>query len=311
MALFEGKTPAERNKMIAAIVLPVLALIFVFKMFSGPSGPSATNVNVNANTKGKARAQAQAQQNANAAPDEAGAGLSILSPIDYTPAAYAGGDAGRNIFAFYVKPTPPPALAPTATPEPPPPPPPYTLSALAPQSIFARTAGFTLQVTGDKFGPTARVYVNDQEVPTQYKSMQQLSATIPASAITSPGQRTVVVRTPDGQFFSNQATLNVMQPPAPTYTYIGFIKRKRAAANTAVLKDAKGELHSVIQGDLVEGRFRVTEISDRGVEVVDKDLNIKHTMPFVDARGLAGSVPGRAPGSIQPPPPSEDGDEEP
>ncbi len=146
-------------------------------------------------------------------------------------------------------------------------------------------------------------------MPTQYKSMQQLSANVPASAIGGPGQRSVVVRTPDGQLFSNPATINVMQPPAPTYTYVGFLKRQRV--NTAVLKDAKGELYSVRQGDLVEGRFRVAEISDRGVEVVDKDLNIKHTMPFVDARGLAGSAPGRVPGSIQPPPPDPEGDEEP
>ena len=138
--------------------------------------------------------------------------------------------------------------------------------------------------------------------------MQQLSANVPASLISGPGQRSVVVRTPDGQLFSNTATLNVMQPPAPTYTFVGFLKRQRA--NTAVRKDAKGELYSVRQGDLVEGRFRVTEISERGVEVVDKDLNIKHTMPFVDARGLPGA-PGRPPGSIQPPPPDPEGDEEP
>jgi hypothetical protein len=143
--------------------------------------------------------------------------------------------------------------------------------------------------------------------------MQQLSATIPASVIAGPGQRSVLVRTPDGQFYSNPATLNVMQPPAPTYTFVGFLKRQRATANTAVLKDSKGELHSVIQGDLVEGRFRVTNISERGVEVVDKDLSIKYTMPFVDARGGPGSAaPGRAPGAIQPPPPpDEGGDDEP
>jgi len=114
------------------------------------------------------------------------------------------------------------------------------------------------------------------------------------------------VRTPDGKLFSNPAQLNVMQPPAPTYTYVGFLKRQRS--NSAVLRDARGELHTVRQGDLVEGRFRVTEISDRGVEVMDKDLNIKHTMPFVNAR--APGSPGQAPGAIQPPPPS-DGDDEP
>jgi hypothetical protein len=312
MALFEGKTPAERNKMIAAIALPLLALIFAYNMLSGPSRPANTNVNVNANTKGKAaaaRRQSQTAPDANARADAQAADLNILTPIDYRPVAYGGGEAGRNIFAFYVKPPPPPAPVATAPPPTPPPPPPYTLAALAPQSVFARTGGFTLQLTGDKFGPAARVYIEGQEMPTQYKSMQQLTATVPASVVAGPGQRSVLVRTPDGQFYSNPATLNVMQPPSPTYTFVGFLKRQ--SANTAVLKDAKGELHSVRKGDIVEGRFRVADISERGVEVVDKDLNIKHTMPFVDARGVPGSAPGRAPGSIQPPPPDPEGDDEP
>jgi hypothetical protein len=184
------------------------------------------------------------------------------------------------------------------------------LAGLTPQSVFARTAGFTLQITGDKFGPGTRVYVGGQELPTQYKSTQQVTANVPASLISSPGARPVQVKTPDGSLYSNEATLNVMQPPSPTYTFIGFLKRAKQSANTAVLKDAKGELYSVRQGDLVEGRFRVTDVSERGVEVVDKDLNIKHTMPFVDARGVVGA-PGRAPGSIQPPPPDPEGDEEP
>lgn len=312
MALFEGKTPAERNKMIAAIVLPILALLFVFNMFSGPSKPApAPNANTNANTKrpNGARPAAGPQQSPaalNAAAEDTGADI---VPIVCCPEPYIDGDAGRNIFAFYVKPTPTPTPVPTATPPVPTPTPPYLLAGLTPQSVFARTAGFTLQATGDKFGPGARVYLGGQELQTQYKSMQQLSAVVPAALISSPGTRPVAVRTPDGKFYSNELAITVMQPPAPTYTYVGFLKRAKQSANTAVLKDAKGELYSVRQGDIVEGRFRVTDISEKGVEVVDKDLNVKHTMPFVDARG----VPGRAPGSIQPPQPpaAEDGDDEP
>jgi hypothetical protein len=313
MALFEGKTPAERNKMVAAIALPILALIFVYYMFSGPSKPAPTTVNSNSNRRpGGARIPA-AEQRApvSAAADADGSDADVL-PINCCPEPYIGGDAGRNIFAFYVKPPPPPAPAPTVEVAKPTPTPDKMLAGLMPQSVFARTAGFTLQLTGDRFGSGDRVYVNGQELPTQYKSPQQLSANVPASLISSPGSRQIKVQTPDGSLYSNEATLNVMQPPAPTYTYIGFLKRARPNNNTAVLKDAKGELYSVRQGDLVEGRFRVADISDRGVEVVDKDLNIKHTMPFVDARGASGLPgPGRAPGSIQPPPPAEDGDEEP
>jgi hypothetical protein len=315
MALFEGKTPAERNKLIAAIALPILALAFVVNMLSGPSKPApATTVNVNANTKtGGARpttATQQAPGSATAAADLEVSAADVV-PINCCPEPFFGSDAGRNIFAFYVKPPPPPTPVPTVPPPVPTPPPDKLLAGLTPQSVFARTAGFTLQINGDKFNSGDRVYVNGQELPTQYKSAQQLSANVPATLISSPGARSIKVQTPDGMLFSNEATLNVMQPPSPTYTFIGFLKRSRPNANTAVLKDAKGELYSVRQGDLVEGRFRVTDISERGVEVVDKDLNIKHTMPFVDARGTAGA-PGRAPGSIQPPPPSEEGgDEEP
>jgi hypothetical protein len=306
MALFEGKTPAERNKMIAAIVLPLIALIFVVRMlFFGSSTPTRTAQTGPTPRPTPRRQQAGPQPLAPTTdtPDDL---VSMMTPVFCCSEFVGGADAGRNIFAFYVKPTPTPnplgAMTPTPTPTPPPP---LVLASLAPQSVFARTAGFTLQVGGDKFGPADRVYLEGQELQTQYRSIQQLTAQVPAAAIASAGQRQVVVRTPDGKLYSNPTTLNVMQPPAPTYTYIGFLKR--AHSNTAVLKDSRGELYSVREGDIVEGRFRVTEISERGVDVVDKDLNIKHTMPFVSASG--GNTTGRIPGTIQPPPPAAEDDE--
>jgi hypothetical protein len=310
MALFEGKTPAERNKLIAAIALPLLALIFVYNMLSGPSGPAPTTANSNNKRAGARPSTAQRQAPGSAPAADAEVAAADLAVVVCCPEPASVGDAGRNIFAFYVKPLRPPTPEPPAATPIPTPPPDKMLAGLMPQSVFARTAGFTLQLSGDKFGPSDRVYVGGQELPTQYKSAQQLTANVPASLISTPGARPVKVQTPDGQLFSNEASLNVMQPPAPTYTFVGFLKRPRPSASTAVLKDAKGELYSVRQGDLVEGRFRVTDISEKGVEVVDKDLNIKHTMPFVDARGGPG-VPGRAPGSIQPPPPAEESGEEP
>lgn len=317
MALFEGKTPAERNKMIAAVVLPLIALIFVVRMLfsSGPSSPTRSATNSNAN----GRRNAQRAQPANANARNANSQADGLAPEDdtasYTPIRCCpppSGDAsvGRNIFGFYEKPiklpTPTETVIPTPTAIPPPP---IPLASISPQSVFAKTGNFTLQLSGDKFGPADRVYIEGQELPTQYRSMQQLTATVPASLITSQGPRSVEVHTPDGKLYSNKLTLTVMQPPAPTYTYVGFLKRTRA--NTAVLKDSRGELYSVREGDIVEGRFRVAEISERGVEVIDKDLNIKHTMPYISSGAGPGRGPG--PGSIQPPPPpsDEDGDTEP
>jgi hypothetical protein len=316
MALFEGKTPAERNKMIAAIVMPLLALIFVVRMLSGgPSGPSraATNTNANARQRAAQRAQNANTRNANAQADDLAADVDLANytPIVCCAPPYGGSDAGRNIFAFYEKPVKPLTPVGIATPTPTPtPPPPITLAALSPQAVFAKTGNFTLQLSGDKFGPADRVYIDNQELPTQYRSIQQLTATVPAALIAAQGQHSVVVRTPDGTLYSNPQMLNVMQPPAPTYTYVGYLKRART--NTAVLRDSKGELYSVREGDIVEGRFRVVEISERGVDVVDKDLNVRHTMPYVVSGTGNNPMQGRVPGAIQPPPPSDDGgDEEP
>ena len=312
MALFEGKTPAERNKMIAAVVLPLLALIFVARMLffsSGPSRPQAPAANANARRTTTTVAGGPAAPQAPAPPD-AGETFIFTRPIVWERPASQGGEAGRNIFTFYVPPQPPARPAPTEPAPTPTPPPPLLLAGLSPPNVYARTAGFTLQLSGDKFTPEARVYLDGQEQPTQYRSAQQLTANVPAAMIAAPGARRVEVRTPDGQLYSNDATLNVMQPPAPTYTYIGLLSRR--SYETAVLKDQRGELYSVRAGDLVEGRFRVTAINEKSVEVVDKDLNIKHNMAFVEPRSTSGP-PGRAPGAIQPPPPpaADDDDDEP
>src|SRR5688500_16869880 len=128
MALFEGKTPAERNKMIAAMALPLLALILVYQMFSGPSRPGGARPSPTPKGKATPRANGQAPQSAAAQPDEGSLLVSQMTPIVCCPGPAGGDDAGRNIFAFYVKPPAPAAAAPTMTPEPTPPPPPITLS---------------------------------------------------------------------------------------------------------------------------------------------------------------------------------------
>jgi hypothetical protein len=302
MALFEGKTPAERNKLLAALALPALALIFVVRMLFFSSGPARPQTPANNNSNRRTNTTSmRAPAPQNPAEAEAADDLLLARPVSWQPASSAGHAAGRNIFAFYVPPPPKPTPAAPEVPATPAPTPPLVLAGISPPQVYARTGNFKLQVSGDKFTPAARVYLDGQEQPTQFGGPQQLTASVPAAVVAAPGARKVEVRTPDGQLYSNEATLNVMQPPAPTYTYIGLLSRR--SYETAVLKDQRGELYSVRAGDLVEGRFRVTGINDRGVEVVDKDLNIKHTMPFVESRAAGG---GRVPGAIQPPPPPEE-----
>jgi hypothetical protein len=313
MALFEGKTPAERNKTIAALVFGLIAVVVLGRMFFGSSGTTTTPTNNN---------RRQTARNANAAPGAAGnAGPedridTAPQPVTYERVVYDGGEAGRNIFAFFARPQPSttgavPVVTETPTPTPTPPPP-LLLAALTPQGVYAQTGEFSLKISGDKFTPAVRVYVESQEVPTQFNGPQQLTATVPPFLITAPGNRQIAVRTPDNVLYSNQATLNVMQPPVPTYTYIGYISRPRNN-ETAVLKDQKNDLLSVQKNDIVGGRFQIIGITARAVELQDKDLKIKHTLPYIIGGAPSGPIPR---GAIQPPPPPASdeggsGDEEP
>jgi hypothetical protein len=311
MALFEGKTPAERNKMIAAAVLGLLAIVFMWRMlFGGTTKKTPTNAKATASpARGASAPRAGGALAGTPEPDP-----SLIPPtkVVYTRVDPGSADAGRNIFAFYVKPQPTPKPSvedvPPATPTPTPP---LLIASLSTQSVFARTGDFQLQVSGDKFTPAVRIYIDGQELQTQVSSGQQVSTTVPAAIISSPGARQVQVRTPDGQLYSNTATLNVMQPPAPTMTFVGFIGRPGYKNETAVLKNQKNELMSVKLNDLVEGRFRVTNISDRMVELTDKDLKVKHTLPYVEGARAGANPPGYRP--PQPPPKTDDeeGDEEP
>lgn len=312
MPLFEGKTPAERNKTIAALVFGLLAVLLLGRMFFGSTGTTTT-------TNNNRRTTAQQRP---AAPGPAAPGgvreeqiQTPPQPVVVEKVSYGGGEPGRNIFAFSARPVgasagPKPAetVAPPPTPTPTPP---LLLSGLTPQSVYAQTGEFKLQVTGDKFTPESRVYVDGQDVPTQFSGPQQLSASVPAASIGVPGNRIIVVRTPDGQLYSNQASLNVMQPPVPAYTFIGYISPQRGAGEKALLKDQKNDLLSVQVNDLVGGRYRVTNISARTVDLVDKDLKIKHSIPYLAAGQPGGRGP--QPGTIQPAPPADEdvGDEEP
>lgn len=306
MALFEGKTPAERNKMIAAIALGVCAVFLIGRMLFGSSSTPRRPT-----PQPRPTPRSTAQQAAEDPAVEDAEQIPLI-PVVFQRTPYDGADVGRNIFAYYVRPigTPNPNTGVVTEPTPPPatptPTPPLSLASIMPQSVYARTGNFTLQVAGDKFTPATRVFVDGQEMPTQFGSPQQLSANVPAALITAPGVRQIIARTPDNQLYSNNATLNVMQPPAPTFTYVGFLSRKRF--NTAVLRDPKGELYSVQANDTVERRFLVTEISERGVGLVDKELNIRHTLPLLDPRSNAAGARSSI-GSIPPPPPKPDDDD--
>ena len=239
MQLSDVKNPAERNKLIGAGVLGVVAILLLWWTFFGFGGSSSNTT--------QRRTPAPTPQTGNQPPQQAqsttqpqsvveiqGDILDRLTPISFTNTAVGVPPARRNIFAFY---EPPPPVVVTSTPTPTPTPtPPVLLAALTPAMVFARTADFTLEVTGDKFAPGLRISVDNNDLQTRYIGPQQLSATVPASMIATPGSRQVMVHSADGKIYSNAATLNIGAPPVPNYSYIGIIGTPRFI-DTAILQD--------------------------------------------------------------------------
>lgn len=206
-----------------------------------------------------------------------GTDLDRLRPVPTQYAEVSVPEARRNIFIYYEKPVQPVATPSVPTPTPTPIPP-VLLANLSPSNVYARTADFTLEISGDKFTTQLRVLIDNNELPTRYAGPQQLSTLVPASLIANPGERQVMLRSADGKLYSNTATLNVAAPPTPNYSYIGIIGTPRYV-DTAILQD-KGskETLNVQRGDLLGGRFRVTSISEKEVVVVDNTLKVKHTL---------------------------------
>lgn len=298
MAVVEGKTQSERNKMIAAITLGVIALFALwYAFFSSPSTPTKT-ANRNSNTRTTTTTQTQTTQTVQrTAPlptveDERNlVEQEMPQPIPVSLALPSVPEAKRNIFAFYVPPPPTPKPEkPTPTPTPTPPPP-QLLASISPANVFARTGDFKLDVNGDKFTPDSRITIDGSEIPTRFINAQQLSATVPAAFIAGEGARSVSVHTPDGRLYSNVTSLSVMAPPVPNFSFVGILGR-RSSNDTAVVQDKNSkDLLNVQRGDIVGGRFRVTSISERELVLTDTTLRIKHTIPFTVTSANSGPQP--------------------
>jgi hypothetical protein len=285
MQLFDPNNPNEKKKMIAAGVLGLAAVLVLGYVFFG--GSSTKPGNPRQIAAGSTPTPTKTSSQPEPSPDDP----SIYQPIEYPNTVPAVSEADRNIFAYY-EPPPPPVKVPYVPTPTPVPPPPLSISSVAPSNVYARTpADFSLQITGDKFTPALHVTIDGRDLPTRFISAQQLFTTVPAALITNPGVRQVMVRSNDGQLYSNTINLNVTPPPLPNYTYIGIIGKPRFN-DTAVLQDKSSkDLLNVQRGDLLSGRFRVSSISEKEVVLVDTTLKIRHTIAF--STDQAGNLPSR------------------
>lgn len=301
MKIFEGKSPEERNKIIAAIVLGVLAVLALTYTFSGLFFPSRkNNVTVNVSPT-PTPAIRNASQNPNLPSQQDMDFAYTTTPVVYNPGNFNAPDAGRNIFAFVEpgKPTPyspTPTPPPTPFPTPPPTPEPHFFVAYAtPQSVYAGSKGFPLQISGDRFTPDAVILFNGSQLPTTYLSPQSLSTQISDGLIAFPGTRNITVIAPDGKF-SNMITLNVQEPPTPQFKYIGMIARKLSNNDMAYFEESgKEKPFGARLNDVVANRFRLRSISAEEVIFEDVSLGFRHklalTRPSVEQSASSSGFP--------------------
>jgi len=278
MQIADINNPADRKKLIWALALGLVALLFLWWTFFGFGGSSKPSANRNTRNPN----QAPGSQTAfNPAPVQQGNDevqappLEQLRPVVCCAPPPSVAEARRNIFIYYEKPPPPP---PTEAPPTPTPPPPLLVAAVSPSNVYAGTDAFTFEVTGDRFTPEVRITVDGGELPTRFVSPQQLSTTVPAAMIANAGARQVIVRSPDGKVYSNETSINVNPAPVPNFTYIGIIGTQRRQDTAIVQEKGSREILNVQRGDVLGARFRLTSISEKEIVLVDTTLKIKHSL---------------------------------
>jgi hypothetical protein len=273
--------PGEKKKLIVAGLLGFGALLVLWWAVFGFGGSSPTTTPRAAATPTPASTTTAANRPVQPV-SQAVADALLMVPITYQTSSYNPPDVKRNIFAYYVAPTP----APKVVQEPPPtptPPAPLLLASVSPSNVYARSPDFKLEVAGDKFTPAVKIYFDGRELPTTYTSPQQLSANVPASMIATPGSRTVLVRTPDNALYSFPATLSIAAAPTPNYAYVGIIGEHTRVNDTAIVQDKSNKnILNVHRGDVLSGRFRVTSISEKELVMMDTTLKIKHTLAMTE-----------------------------
>ncbi len=294
----------ERNKLIAALVLGVMAVISLTYTFGGlffSSSNGTTTVSVTASPSPTTTVTGQLNPDPNFPTQDEIVSEYLTFPIVYNPNSFFAPPPGRNIFAFYEPPLPsnappvvpgektppPPTPYPTPTPTPVPP---LLVSYINPQSVYAGTnKAFRLEVNGDKFTPESQIFFNAVPLPTTYVSPQTLYATVPASYIVNAGRARILVATPDGKLYSNEGYFNVQAPPKPQFTYIGLIAHRHNNNDTAFFQEQnKKDPTEARLNDVVGGRFRVMSISVEEVELIDTQLGFRYKLKL--ERNNPGSI---------------------
>lgn len=292
--------------MIAAVLLGGACLIVLFFAFGrGIFGGGPTTATVKPSPSPKNTASTKANPGKVEMPSAAEQNFAgETTPIAYCRNCFYAPDPGRNIFAFYepgkqtpyvptpipFKSVPPPTPAPT---------PDIYLAIVNPQSVYAGSDGFRMEIAGDRFTPDTKIYFEQQEIPASYVSETRMTADIPSVLIRGDGRRQIMAQTADGIKRSNMILFDIQPPPKPTFQYIGMIARKRGNNDTAYFQELGKPLPTGARlNDVVGGRFRVISIASNEAIVQDVQLAFsKHPLKLQEpSRNAIPTQPGVQPG---------------
>jgi hypothetical protein len=282
------KTQEMRKKILLGALLVVLVGVLYYQFFWESAAPVTTTTAAPIKNATDSVKTSVAAARTTPRPGETPEQI-ISQPLDL--ASMSGKSAqdagtGRNIFV-YPPPPPPPTPKPIPT-APPLPPPPILVSSVNPAGVVARTGDFPLTVFGDKIPQDAQGFVDGREYPTTFVSNTEIKIKVPGAAIRTPGNLGVMIRSKsDAALYSNQYSLNVAEPPAPQYRYVGLIINKNGAM--AVLKSqSDDEIINVRKNSTFgEGRWRVVNITPQKIEIEDTILKLDtpHTIFFTGENG--------------------------
>lgn len=286
--------------MIAAAVLGILALVALYLAFGRSFFGGSTTAKVTTSPTPKRNVEPQNNGDRVMPTQNEQDFVYQTTPVDYVPGNAYAPDAGRNIFAFYEPPrpcrgsecpTPTPYVAPPVKPPTPTPTPDVLVAYTNPQSIYAGSQSFRLEVNGERFSPDMRIYLNQIEMPTIFVNAQKLVTDLPSNMIAQETQIQIIVQTPDGKLYSNPAMLAVQAPPRPGMQYIGMIGRKRYNNDTAYfMETGKDKPFGARLNDVVGGRFRLVDISSAEVVFQDVELGFKHRIQLTRTSSATGTT---------------------
>jgi hypothetical protein len=273
------KSTEKRKQILLGGLLLVLFGAVYYQFFSGGN---KTQVNRSVAARGRATPTPTPTQRAGDRKVP-----TISEPLDLasmTDRTGSGDGTGRNIF-IYPTPTPPPTPKPAA-PTPTPVPPPITLFSANPGTVFARSPEFNLAVFGEKIPQDGKILINGREFPTTFVSARELRARITGDAIRSTGSLGILVRSSsDAKLYSNQLPLNVSEPPAPLYRYIGRIEKRTGTIAVLKAQNDEQQVFNVSRDSVFGGRWKVISITPQRIVLEDTTIKVTHTIDFTGESG--------------------------